>query len=97
MVVDSPGATVARDAETIAGSRSSLGRTPVRRTFFLWPLIEPGLLQYTCNRFQAYLSCDWLTVLFVVPAPLLWMWLLHRVFSRVVGVRTRRIAGTGAR
>ena len=65
-------------------------------TFFLWPVLGPGLLQYTCNRLQEHLSCDWLTVLFVVPAPLLWVWLLHRIFSRIVGVRARRITGVGA-
>ena len=60
-------------------------------TFFLWPFLGPGLLEYTCNRLQGHLSCEWLTILFVIPASLLWVWLLHRVFSRIVGVGTRGV------
>jgi hypothetical protein len=60
-------------------------------TFFLWPLLGPGLLQYTCNRLQGHMSCEWLTILFVVPASLLWVWLLYRVFSRIVGAGTRGV------
>jgi hypothetical protein len=60
-------------------------------TFFLWPLLGPGLLQDTCNRLQGHMSCEWLTILFVVPASLLWVWLLHRVLSRIVGAGTRGV------
>jgi hypothetical protein len=52
----------------------------------LWFLIANLLVQYACGRPGNHSSCDWVNGLVAIPLPLLGLWILHRVFLRILRV-----------
>jgi hypothetical protein len=52
----------------------------------LWFLSANPLAQYVCKRLGSPLSCDWVNGLVTLPVLVLGLWILYRVFLRIVRV-----------
>jgi hypothetical protein len=52
----------------------------------LWFMFEDRLAQYVCKRLGNSVSCDWVNLLLTMPILVLGLWILYRVFLRIVRV-----------